>query len=195
VERLGLNYPVLVRIAGDHGGKSMLKIDEPVRMEGTLALFKAEMPLYVTEFREYADADGLYRKHRLVVVGDQVFVRHVLIAEDWLLHAAKRDERFEAEEAARVRHFDETIAPLVAPKALAIADRLMLDYLGVDCHVAPDGSLLVFEANACMDILLNHFPSPNVWDEVRLRIRAALQDLLADPSRWRASITPEAFSV
>jgi hypothetical protein len=61
-----------------------------------------------------------------------------------------------------------------AMRALAqVCCELDLDYAGIDFGLAPDGSILLFEANATMAILP---PGPDrIWDYRRQPIDAALQ--------------------
>ena len=180
----GLNFPLLIRPVGAHGGDDMIKVDRPEDIQAAKIRFGNE-PVYVTEFVDFADADGLYRKHRVVVVGDQIFLRHVIIGESWLLHASRRTQNTEAEEQAALAAFAEQTAPAIRSSVMAVAEALSLDYFGIDCSLRPDGSLLVFEANACMNILLNSAPSPNIWDAPIAAILAALRRLLDAPGRWR----------
>lgn len=185
IEVEGLNFPVLIRPVGTHGGENMVKVDRPEDLGAVKIGFGAE-PIYVTEFVDFADADGLYRKHRVVVVGDQIFLRHVIIGEEWLLHASRRTHGTESEEQAALAAFAGQTAPAIRSSVMAVADALNLDYFGIDCSLRPDGSLLVFEANACMNVLHNDAPSPSMWEEPIAAIVAALRDLLARPARWRA---------
>ena len=181
----GLNFPLLIRPVGAHGGDDMIKVDRPEDIQAAKIRFGNE-PVYVTEFVDFADADGLYRKHRVVVVGDQIFLRHVIIGESWLLHASRRTQNTEAEEQAALAAFAEQTAPAIRSSVMAVAEALSLDYFGIDCSLRPDGSLLVFEANACMNVLHNDAPSPSMWEEPIAAIAAALRELLANPGRWRA---------
>lgn len=184
VERAGLTYPLLVRRTGTHGGVGMVKLDRAEDLASAQIRF-GEGELYVTEFVDFADADGLYRKHRLVVVGEEIFMRHVIVGETWLLHAERRAQDTGAEELAALAGFEESTGPAIRTAMLGIARTLGLDYFGVDCSIRPDGQVLVFEANACMNILLNSAPSPNMWDAPIAAILAALRRLLAEPGRWR----------
>ncbi|MBT8062428.1 MAG: hypothetical protein KJO85_07070, partial [Gammaproteobacteria bacterium] len=52
-----------------------------------------------------------------------------------------------------------------------IANRLQLDYFGVDCQIAPDGEILLFEANANMNMMVDVLP------EISDRIQAIKQRL------------------
>ncbi|MBP7701989.1 MAG: hypothetical protein KA098_05245 [Phenylobacterium sp.] len=184
IERAGLPYPLLVRPTGTHGGVGMVKVDRAEDL-ATAQIRFGEGEVYVTEFVDFADADGLYRKHRLVVVGEEVFMRHVIIGETWLLHAERRAQDTGAEELAALTGFEEATRPAIQAAMMGIARTLGLDYFGVDCSIRPDGQVLVFEANACMNILHNSAPSPNMWDAPIAAILAALRRLLDAPGRWR----------
>jgi glutathione synthase/RimK-type ligase-like ATP-grasp enzyme len=180
----GLAFPLLIRPAGVHGGVGMIKVDRPEDLE-TAKIRLDDGPFYVTEFVDFADADGLYRKHRVVVVGNEIFLRHVIIAESWLLHAERRMQNTQAEEQAALAAFADLTVPAIRSAVMAMAETLQLDYFGIDCSLRPDGSLLVFEANACMNVLHNDAPSPSMWEGPIASILAALRGLLADPARWR----------
>jgi hypothetical protein len=62
----------------------------------------------------------------------------------------------------------------------------------VDCALTRTGELLLFEANACMNILENTQPSPNMWDAPIARILGAIETLLVTPSAWRSVRAPAA---
>ena len=185
VSRAGLAYPLLVRVAGSHGGLDMVRVDGPDGIEQISTLKRDGRSLYATEFRDFKSADGFYRKARIVVVEDRVFLRHFVVGKQWLLHTDDRAEDTEREERAMFAAFDAEWVPRLQPVFGEIANRLDLDFFGVDCHLTPDGQVLLFEANSCMYILNNMLPSPNMWDAPIERIKSAVEDLLASPSRWR----------
>ncbi|WP_340645424.1 hypothetical protein [Phenylobacterium sp.] len=182
---LSLTYPLLIRPVGAHGGQRLLRIDTSEGLADRVAAWMFDAPVYVTEFHDFADPDGVYRKHRLAVVGDKVVLRSVVIGDDWLLHAARQSEATRADEAARLAAFESEVLPRIAPAVAEIARRLSLDLFGIDCHLDADGRLLIFEANACMSLLLRTMPPPNMWEAPVAAVRTALLDLLAHPERWR----------
>ncbi|MDO8912784.1 MAG: hypothetical protein Q8N10_14095 [Phenylobacterium sp.] len=182
---LGMTYPVLIRPVGAYGGKELLRMDRPEDLEGLVAGWMCGAQVYVTEFHPFADPDGVHRKYRLAVIGDQIILRHVIIGDTWLLHADSQGVDTEADEEARLASFQEGLLPVIAPAVHEIARRLGLDVFGIDCHLDQDGRLLVFESNACMNFLARTVPPPNMWDAPVEAIRTALLDLLADPTRWR----------
>ena len=181
----GMTWPVLVRRTGQHGGESLVKLDRAEDLRVCTDLPDPGTSIYVTEFRDFRDPDGYYRKYRLVVVGRQIILRHVLIGHAWLLHALRRAPETDADEQVRMESFGTDLLPLIQPTVLEIADRLGLDFFGIDCHIDATGRILLFEANACMNILHRTDPPPNMWDAPIAAVETALMDLLAHPERWR----------
>jgi len=180
-----LAYPYLVRVAGDHGGISTKKIDGPDSLGEIETLNCQGKDIYATEFADFASADGKYRKYRIAVIGSEMFLRHMVVGDRWLLHAQRRATDTDAEEERMLRTFDEKVAPKIAPIVAEMTKRMDLDYLGIDCNIDDDGRMLLFEANACMNIMSNSKASPNMWDEPIARIKRALFTLLASPRKWR----------
>lgn len=185
IEDAGMCFPVLLRIAGAHGGEDMLRIDGPDDAAEMARLTPKGRAFYATEFREFASSDGFYRKSRIVVVGEEIFLRHYIVGEGWLLHVGRRAANTEAEEIGSIANFDAALAPRLRPLFQEIGRRLGLDFFGVDCNIEPSGRVILFEANACMLILKNTRPPPNMWDGPVARIVAAVEDLLAAPEKWR----------
>lgn len=182
----GLEWPLIVRIAGSHRGTATAKIDRPEQLvPGLRGLAWGGRSLYLTEYVDCCDADGFYRKWRLVVVGRDVFIRHLVIARDWLVHAHDRDLGQLREEEALLRSFRSARLPELRERLDALADAIGMDYFGIDCNLRPDGRLLIFEVNALMDILINTLPQPNCWEQPIAEIREALSALLFNPTHWR----------
>jgi glutathione synthase/RimK-type ligase-like ATP-grasp enzyme len=150
IESGELPTPFLFREAGIHGGVDLTLI------EGTGDLARLDRfafdgrEFYVTEFVDFRSPDGLYRKHRVFVVDGTPVARHMLIWKTWNVHAENRElmsSNPEYQEEERV--FLETFSAERYPVFQRIAQRLELDFFGVDFAIDSDGRLLVFEANAC----------------------------------------------
>ena len=160
MKREGLEYPLLVRVIGHHGGTNMVKVDTSNDIDEIDQLDRsARSALYVTEFRDFAGSDGLYRKFRIVVVGEQVLIRHMITAENWLVHASQRlaqrtrkTANTREDEAVVLTAFDDEHGKRLRPLFQEIGRRLDLDYVGVDCAILESGKVVLFEANACMTI-------------------------------------------
>jgi hypothetical protein len=184
----GLCYPVLVRSAGKHGGKTLVRIDGPDATRELDRSAAADSDLYITEFHDFADEDGLYRRYRFAVVGGEVFIKSVIVGTGWNLHASSRiwNDQIIAQEREIIDTFDSALAPRIEPMIKAVYDRVDLDYFGIDCAVRADGSLVIFEVNSNMDILVQIKLKPDLWSASTARIKAALMQLLNDPARWAA---------
>ncbi|MGB5306726.1 MAG: hypothetical protein WBO57_10835 [Gammaproteobacteria bacterium] len=170
IDNTGLNFPVIVRIAGTHGGETSLLLagrDELAKLH--VYPFDGSV-FYLTEFINYKSADGYYRKYRIAMVDGVPLLRHTLINPDWMVHAASvefmQDNRHLLDEAIALRKaFNTRMLPLIRPAVEEIANRLQLDYFGIDCNIDEQGNLTIFEANANMNILLND--SPLVTDTIQ----------------------------
>ena len=181
----GLGFPLLLRPAGQHGGKGLMRLDSQAQLEAAHIPLGVDGAIYASEFVDFADADGLYRKLRLIFVGQQVFWRHLIVGDRWLLHSDGRVAGALDEERASLAAFQARTLPRLAPVLGAIRRATGLDHVGLDASLRPDGELLGFEANACMNVLDNTtIPPPNMWETPISEVRAALTELHARPERW-----------
>ncbi|WP_293404302.1 hypothetical protein [Phenylobacterium sp.] len=181
----GLGFPLLLRPAGGHGGKGLVRLDSREQLDAAHIPLGIDEAIYASEFIDFADADGLYRKLRLIFVGERVFWRHLIIGERWLLHSASRIAGAQAEESAARDRFQAETLPRMAPVLNAIRATVGLDHFGIDVSLRPDGELLVFEANACMNVLDNStIPPPNMWEAQIAAVRAALAELHDRSECW-----------
>ena len=188
-EQHGLAFPLIVRPVGTHGGAATAKVDTPAEARAALrGVPWGGHDLFLTEYVDYRDEDGQFRKMRLVFAGGEVLLRHQVVAEDWHVHVRDRSAAALAEEAAMLEGFAVTQLPRLRPTFEAVAAAMALDFFGMDCSLRPDGRVLLFEANAAMNILHNTQPSPNIWDAPIRRIHDALAAVLFDPSRWRHGV-------
>lgn len=155
----GLEFPYIVRAAGEHGGRLMLRLDN----RGDVGLLHA-LPFdgrdfYLIEFIDYRDEDGYYHKQRLAMIDGEVLMRHSLYDTDWKVHGASRAgmlarESWETLNQREIR-LEKEVLPRAAAACAEIARRLGLEYFGIDGHLREDGKLIVFEANASMNILIS----------------------------------------
>jgi glutathione synthase/RimK-type ligase-like ATP-grasp enzyme len=145
-----LSFPMIVRPRGSHAGAGLAKVDDVVALARYLRQ-RQEQGFFVSRYVDYASADGLFRKYRLVFVDGRPYACHLAIADRWdiwYLNAGmsvSADKR--AEEEHFMRAFDEDFARRHARALAGIAARIGLDYFTLDCAETRDGSLLVFEAD------------------------------------------------
>jgi hypothetical protein len=186
-----LAFPLLLRPAGDHGGDALLRLADAAEL-ARQAAGAMHSAYYLTDFVDYASADGWYRKYRLVYVDRAVFPYHLAIARDWKLHywrsaeEMSRSDWMRAEEEAFLADWRKVFGA-AAQAVEEIGRRMDLDYAGLDCGLMPDGRLVLFEANAQMLVHLTEpvelFPYKHRYlpplfqavDEMVLRHAAAAQ--------------------
>jgi glutathione synthase/RimK-type ligase-like ATP-grasp enzyme len=187
-EQLGLKYPLLVRVAGAHGGKTLVKLESPDHVAPVHALPLDGRDFYLTEYHDFRSKDGLYRKYRLVVVNGKPFIRHMIANDDWLIHAA--DVSFAAdkpemqnEEEELITSFEQSLSPRIEQAICTIHEATEMDYFGIDCGISDDGELVLFEVNANMNVLVNSRPTPNVSEVAIDRIVNALRQLVLSKVR------------
>ena len=99
------------------------------------------------------NADGLFRKLRVVFVNGRPFVAHMAVSKRWMVHYlnADMDEvSNRTEEALMMTGFDEGFAARHRQAFQALHETFRLDYFGIDCAEAKDGRLVVFEADVAM---------------------------------------------
>ena len=148
-----MDFPVIIRPVDSHAGNGLKKIDDASGVAAYLSFADSD-EFYVSRFVDYRQADGLFRKYRIVLIAGHPFICHMAISSHWMIHyanagmadsAEKRDE-----EERFMEGFDEDFALRHAEAFKAIRDRIGLDYLGIDCAETTDGRLLIFEADSCM---------------------------------------------
>ena len=175
-----IDFPFIVRLAGDHGGKNMVLVEGPEDRDSLHAFPFDGRDFYLTEFVDYKGEAGLYHKQRIVVIDGEPVLRHSLFSEQWKIHASSRKFMLTRESWAADRrrlHWLETeVMPKLLPAIREISDRLKLEYFGIDCRMRPNGEMLIFEVNANMNILYNAYPEMN--DRIKL-IQQKTQAMLA----------------
>jgi hypothetical protein len=184
----GCAFPIIARPVGTHAGGGMIKLDAAEAIGPYLAE-QAGDRFYLSPFIDYAGADGLYRKHRIVVIEGRPFVCHMAVSPRWMVHYLNADmldnPANRLEEAQFMATFDEAFAPRHAAAFEALRARLGLDYFGIDSAELPDGRLLVFEVDVAM--IVHDMDPPDLFAYKKPQMRkvfAAFQDLL----RRRAQI-------
>lgn len=143
-------FPVIARPVDSHAGRGLMKLDDPAALARYLEEM-AEGEFYVSRFVDYRDADGQYRKYRVVLIDGRAFAVHMGISEHWMIHylnagmtesAGKR-----AEEARFMASFDDDFARRHGAALEAVCEHFGLDYLVIDCAETNEGRLLIFEVD------------------------------------------------
>jgi tetratricopeptide (TPR) repeat protein len=152
--------PLLVRPAGSHGGEGLARIDRPADLAAYLRVLPGAS-FFLTDYVEFRSPDGYFRKYRLIFVDRRVYPYHLAIGRDWKLHYWRVDMDaapwMTQEEAGFLADHAAAFPGALADTAERIARTLDLDYAGLDCGIAQDGRVVLFEANANM---LVHLTEP-----------------------------------
>jgi hypothetical protein len=145
-----LTYPVIVRPAGGHGGDGIALLHSPQ----DLTVITSADEIYLTNYCEYKSKDGYYRKYRVIFVDRKPYPYHLAISSNWLVHYETADmlnPGWKIREEAWFLADPIGVLGQAAWTALeAIAQRMDLDYAGIDFSALSDRRLLIFETNATM---------------------------------------------
>jgi hypothetical protein len=178
----GNPYPCLIRPLGSHAGSGLALLRNAAQLRDYLQA-SAEPAFYLTEFEDYRDADGFYRKYRVAFIDRQPFLCHMAISRDWMVHylnagmtesAEKRDQ-----EAQAMATFDTGFARRHAAAFEALHHRLGFDYYSIDCGETQDGRLLVFEADSAAIVHMMDPPELFPYKQPQMRrVFSAFGDML-----------------
>jgi tetratricopeptide (TPR) repeat protein len=176
-----LIYPLLLRRPGFHTGRHFVRVmnrDELV--QGTAALRSGhapdDEPLLAIQYLDARGRDGKARKYRVMFVEGVAYPLHLAISTDWKVHYFSADMAHNPDYREEERRFLEDMPGVLGPRAMTalrdICAALGLEYAGVDFALAPDGAVLLFEANATMVVFPPGLDSK--WDYRRPAIDAVL---------------------
>jgi glutathione synthase/RimK-type ligase-like ATP-grasp enzyme len=147
----GFSYPVLIRPAGTHTGKEMLLISSEKHWNEMFSMAWGGRELYMTQWVDFRNDQGEWRKIRLSVTPDHIAIRHILYGDGWLIHAMERGPEEADRELAVIEKFEdwERLKKLGAE----VRDRVGLDFFGIDLGWKSEEEFVLFEANASMSII------------------------------------------
>lgn len=174
LDRSGLTYPLILRESGTHTGTIISLAEDASALADALP---SRGEFIATEFVDFRSDDGLYRKFRVFFIGGRMVFRHMLVSENWNVHASTRSgymtdrQHLVDEEAARFAQPDGGFPETVLAALRTIRNRMELDYFGIDFALLPNGEVLLFEANATMNFI--YFPKSAQFDYLRACIMPA----------------------
>jgi glutathione synthase/RimK-type ligase-like ATP-grasp enzyme len=157
-------FPLIIRPIGSHAGFGLAKIADRGALSDYLA-GRTETEFFISRFVNYASADRMFRKYRIVMVDGKAYACHMAIAEEWKVWYLNADMALSAphrlEEALFMQNFDQDFALRHAAALAEMAGRIGLDYVTVDCAETAEGALLVFEADNTA--IVHDMDPPNVY--------------------------------
>ncbi len=142
--------PHIVRPVDSHGGTGLERIDDDAQRAAYAARSDSEF-LYVAPFIDYSSADGYFRKYRIIFIDGEPFPFHLAISPNWMVHyynaPMTEHQWMRDEELAFFENFAGAFSGDLTEALRETAERLGLDYVGIDCAIGRDGRLLLFEAD------------------------------------------------
>jgi hypothetical protein len=138
----GLRFPLIIREDRKHSAPTCLVKNTAQLREVPWSRFSCPVAAEFIDVR--SPHDGFYRKYRYVAARDYGVPRHLIVSHHWEVHAAQREHnRFTKEE--EIAYLEQ---PDVNHDTLQRVRRtLRLDLVAFDYSYAPDGQLVVWEAN------------------------------------------------
>ena len=183
---MGLTMPILVRVAGGHGGDDFLKPDDFSAIIDFVAK-QPEASYYLTEYVDYRSSDGLFRKYRLISLNGEILPYHLAIHDDWMVHHFRTDMANQVwmreEEEAFLK---DPLSVFDAPHQAALqtlAAKIGLDYCGIDCALDRNGDIVVFELNATMRVHDETNPTFTYKNPYIAKIKSAFDLMLAQKAK------------
>jgi hypothetical protein len=182
-------YPLVVRPVDSHAGFGLDKVDDHLALIAYLAQ-RPEENFFLSPFVDYSDADGLFRKYRVVAVDGEALACHMAIADQWKIWYLNTDmttnPALRAEEAAFMAKFDTGFGRRHGAALKDMLARIGLEYLTVDCAETRDGKLLVFEADSAA--IVHNMDPPQIFPykpPQMHKIFAAFQDMITRHAQSR----------
>jgi len=154
--RHGLHFPLLLRAPGFHNGRHFVFVDCAERLATALPGIPGE-ELFAIQYLDARGPDGKHRKYRVMIIDGRLYPLHLAISGNWKIHYVTSEMAESAAHRAEETQFLEDMPAILGPRAMdALAEiqkRLGLDYAGVDFGLNAAGQLLLFEANATMNVV------------------------------------------
>jgi hypothetical protein len=171
----GFGFPLLLRSPGFHTGRHFARVDASEDLARAVATLPGP-DLLAIEYLDARGPDGHACKYRVMLIDGALYPLHMAMSHDWKVHyftgAMSGNADFQMREARFLTNMGEALGEPAMAALRAIQASLGLDYAGVDFGLDSEGRLLLFEANAVMNIVVPD-ASPQ-WDYRRPAIHAAI---------------------
>ena len=187
VAAAGFSFPFLMRAPGFHTGIFFVRVENLQDLTRAAAEFPGDEVCLIEQL-DARDADGFFRKCRVMIIDRKIYPLHLAISRNWKVHYFRADMAQSLENRAKDEAFLTDIANFVGARGMAALERinsaLDLDYCGIDFAVSAEGDILFFEANATM-VMVPLSDDPK-WDYRRPAfdsVFAAIRSMLIERSR------------
>lgn len=156
IEQGEISLPCIFRPVGGHNSRGITLIKEPSDVDELECFAFDGRDYYISEFYDCRDSDGLYRKFRVIYVDGKIYPRHLFVSDNWCVDAKTKhiEEKYFNEEKLFLENFHSCLGEEVISRLNGFCAKIGLDFFGLDLNMRPDGTLVLFEANACMAAFL-----------------------------------------
>ncbi len=186
--------PIIVRPVDSHAGRGLIRVASAEELLPYLA-DHAATEFFISQFIDYSSADGLFRKYRVVLMRGTPYLCHMGISEHWMVHYPYKEmiahpERREEEKQA-MEGFDEAFARRHQRTLAALAEKIELEYFGLDCAESADGELVIFEVASAM--LVHAMDNVEIFPYKAVQMRKvfdAFRAMLFDSGTSASEIAP-----
>ncbi len=171
------SFPILLRSPGFHTGEHFEYVDSAEALPGALAALPGERLLAI-EYIDTRRADGAFEKYRVLIVGERLYPIHLARSQQWKVHYFSSQSNDEGAERAYLAEMSGTIGVRACETLERVRAALGLDYGGIDFALDARGNVVLFEANATMNLF---DPGPDAAPERRAAfeaVRTAVSALL-----------------
>jgi tetratricopeptide (TPR) repeat protein len=148
-----LTFPLLVRAPGFHTGEHFLRIETAATLPNEIAKLPGD-ELLTIEYLDTRDADGIFRKYRVLTIDGGLYPIHLAASRDWKVHHFSANSQAACLDEEQV--FLAGIETALGRDALRALERaaeiLALDYGGIDFAIDAAGRVAIFEANPTMRV-------------------------------------------
>jgi glutathione synthase/RimK-type ligase-like ATP-grasp enzyme len=166
------SWPVILRAIGYHGGENMILLSEASELEAIKDLSWPYSGVFLIEFFDYINDNGLYHKARVIMVDGAPFPRHCIYSDQRLIHAGSRVDLMHQDLGLchQEEHFLDTGLREYAHVFREIYKRIELDIFGIDFALVK-GQIVIFEANACMKFLDRQYIDDSRYQYLDSRVK------------------------
>ena len=142
----------LIRPVDTHAGEGFQKIRSQSELTHYLNENYSEC-FYLSQFVDYQNGDGLYRKYRIAFIDGRPYPSHMAISSHWMVHYLNSDMALHETRRKEEEKWFECFAAFEKNHAAAlheISSIISLEYFVIDCAILPSGHILLFEADVGM---------------------------------------------
>ncbi len=171
------HWPLILRAVGYHGGEHMIVLPDLQALDAHRETQWLSEDVLLIEFVDYQNDQGLYKKHRVIMIDGAPYLRHSITSDIWSIHSGSRSDLMDndlslcRQEETFLAEFKNSGLVKYRDTFEQIYQRIGLDIFGIDFALV-DGEILVFEANACMNFLHQNFGADNRYGYLEDYVRA-----------------------